>query len=533
MLPKKETLTIEFKSDLKSLSDHELTREVVAMSNSEGGSIYIGIEDDGRVSGALAKHLDPDGVNAMIAATTTPSVSTSSEIIKEGDKSVLKVSVPMANAIIASKDGRVLKRRLKVDGTPEVVPLYPFEYSSRLSYLGNADFSSTLLRDASKEDFDEAALQHAKLIIAADPSADKLLLHLDDEEFLLSLGACRKDGDDILPTIAGIMLLGKSDSIARLLPTVSYRFQILSQSGNVEYNRDFVTNIIDAFDEFSRFCTSFQTEEEVMDGHVRTAIPLFDPSALREAFANAIVHRDYTTLAPIRVLQDDSGLTIANPGSLIHGLEYRSLIVAEARGRNPLLSDMSKRLGLCERTGRGVDRIYYGSAKYGKAWPDYSLSHAGETVLFLPKSRSDMPFHLYLAEKERLLGKSLPIFSVLILACVRGKGEANSNALEQAIGAPISKLSSYLEQLQGDGMLSAYPPYRLLELLRPQAVAPSPSGSMETFLSSRQGQAFTKEDLSSFLGIPPFKAYALIKKHVEAGDIQILHKGKYAKYIVK
>ncbi|MBO5528073.1 MAG: ATP-binding protein, partial [Bacilli bacterium] len=48
MLPKKETMTVEFKSDLKGLPDHELVDESVAMANSEGGTIYIGIEDDGR-----------------------------------------------------------------------------------------------------------------------------------------------------------------------------------------------------------------------------------------------------------------------------------------------------------------------------------------------------------------------------------------------------------------------------------------------------------------------------------------------------
>ena len=49
MLPKKETLTIEFKSDIKKLSDSEIFEAVVAFANTEGGELYLGIEDNGEV----------------------------------------------------------------------------------------------------------------------------------------------------------------------------------------------------------------------------------------------------------------------------------------------------------------------------------------------------------------------------------------------------------------------------------------------------------------------------------------------------
>ncbi len=55
-IPAKETLTCEFKSDRKCLSDRDLIEAVVCMANSEGEDIYLGVEDDGRVTRYLQMH---------------------------------------------------------------------------------------------------------------------------------------------------------------------------------------------------------------------------------------------------------------------------------------------------------------------------------------------------------------------------------------------------------------------------------------------------------------------------------------------
>lgn len=51
----KETLTKEFKSDLKRLPDNELVEAVVALANTDGGSVYLGVEDDGTPTGCTRR----------------------------------------------------------------------------------------------------------------------------------------------------------------------------------------------------------------------------------------------------------------------------------------------------------------------------------------------------------------------------------------------------------------------------------------------------------------------------------------------
>lgn len=51
-VPQRESLIVEFKSDRKTISENVIVDEVVALSNTDGGELYIGVEDDGTLTGA-------------------------------------------------------------------------------------------------------------------------------------------------------------------------------------------------------------------------------------------------------------------------------------------------------------------------------------------------------------------------------------------------------------------------------------------------------------------------------------------------
>ena len=181
MIPEKETITVEFKSDRGKLNDSILVDAVVAFANTEGGRIFLGVEDDGTVTGLHREHMDPYGQEAMIINKTVPGVAVHSEMTEEQGKKIMIITVPKKNAIIASSDGKVLKRRLKQDGTPENVPMYPFEMQTRLSDLNMLDFSSQILPDTTIEDLDPLERQRLRNIIRL-RKGEGILLELSDEE---------------------------------------------------------------------------------------------------------------------------------------------------------------------------------------------------------------------------------------------------------------------------------------------------------------------------------------------------------------
>ena len=127
IVPQRETLEIEFKSDLKKLNDSDLIDAIVALANTSGGDLYLGVEDDGSITGIHETHKDFTKLAAFIANRTVPPISVQIEPVFSKDKStvVLIIHVSKSRSIVASSSGKIQRRRIKGDGTPENVPLYP------------------------------------------------------------------------------------------------------------------------------------------------------------------------------------------------------------------------------------------------------------------------------------------------------------------------------------------------------------------------------------------------------------------------
>ena len=226
MIPKQETLTVEFKSDKKKLPDHELIEAVIGMSNTAGGVLFLGVEDDGEITGVHRDHADEIGVAALIANKTVPSVSVRAEILTENTKNILKIEIPMSRTIISSSEGKILRRRIKLDGTPENVPLYPFEINTRLSELSLLDFSAQTISDATLEDLDSNERKRLRGIIKM-RKGDAALAELSDEELDKALCLVKEENERLCPTVTGMLLIGKEERLRKLMPTAGVSFQVL------------------------------------------------------------------------------------------------------------------------------------------------------------------------------------------------------------------------------------------------------------------------------------------------------------------
>ena len=230
----RETLTREFKSDRKSLPDSQLIEAIVALSNTEGGALYLGVEDDGTPTGVSEGHADPVGLVAMVDNRTRPSVRVNATLT--GNPQIMRIEVPKASTIIATHTGRALRRRLKEDGTPEVVPLYPYEFSTRLSDLGRLDFSVQPIPGSSRGDFDPLERERLRALIGDSPSADQSLLELDDERLEKALELTVQVEGESIPTLTGLLMLGREESLRKLVPTHEASFQAM-EGTSVKVNR--------------------------------------------------------------------------------------------------------------------------------------------------------------------------------------------------------------------------------------------------------------------------------------------------------
>ena len=103
----REDLINEFKSDLKRLPDSDLIDVVVAFANTEGGDFYLGVEDDGEITGLHRDHQDITQLAAFIANKTVPPITIRAEKNGDKDKPYLKISVPKSRSIVASSSGKI------------------------------------------------------------------------------------------------------------------------------------------------------------------------------------------------------------------------------------------------------------------------------------------------------------------------------------------------------------------------------------------------------------------------------------------
>lgn len=546
-IPVKESLEVEFKSDIKKYSDADLIDEIVGMANTKGGVLYLGVEDDGEITGVHPKHRDAIGVTALIANSTVPSVSVRAEIITEAEKDILKVEIPVSRTVVSTSSGKMLRRRLKADGSPEIIPMYSYEIVTRLSELALLDFSAGPLAGATVGDFDANQRVRLRSIIQNRPGGEKNLLGLQDEELDKALRLTTEVDGKVYPTVTGMLLLGKGDRIEKLVPTARAAFQVL-EGTKVRVNLETSGPLLEVFEKFETYVEAWNPEREIEYGLFRTAIPEFDKAAFREGLINAFCHRDYTMLGTVRVLIDDEGMTISSPGGFIDGVTVDNLLTVEPHGKNPALADALKRIGLAEKTGRGIDRIYEGSIIYGRPWPDFSETTSSNVKLFIPRAKADNRFTKLIADEQNRLGKPLSIYALMILSLLKNERRMDLAGVVSTTHLSEGKIRSTMENLIEDGLIEGSghgksrtymlsgriykESNRSIQYVRQTGIEKIAYPEMILKLARTQDGVITKQDVAELLMITPVQAYSEIKKLVAEGRLYKLCGGKYTKYKV-
>jgi len=453
-IPEKESLRVEFKSDMKRLPDRDLVASVVCLANTEGGLVYLGVEKDGTVSGLHPEHQNIPGLTALITNRTSPPLSLRIEAVDIQGKRIAKIAVPKSHRLVSTSEGLLQRRRLLADGTPQCVPFYPHEFVQRQADLGFMDYSSLPISGSTPEDFDPLERERLKQMIER-YGGDRSLVGLSDTELDGALGFIRRENGRQVLTAAGLLVLGKEAVLRERLPTHEVAFQVL-EGTQVRANVFSRTPLLKTFERVLQQFEARIEEDEVQVGLFRVPVPNFEKRCFREAFVNALIHRDYTRLGAVHVRIESDALTISNPGGFVEGVTIKNLLVVEPRPRNPILADALKRIGLAERTGRGVDLIYQGMLRYGRPEPDYSRSDLNTVAVRLSSAAADIAFLRMILEAEERSGMGMPLDALIVLARLRKERRLGVSELTAAIQKDESATRSILERLTETGLVEAH-----------------------------------------------------------------------------
>lgn len=444
---------------------------VIAFANEpglDGGYLLLGAEwsvnDKGDTVYRPASLPDPDKLQRDLASQCASMLNVAlrpeMQLEQLGGHTVLVVYVPEADVTqkpiykkATGLPGGAYRRVGSTDQRCVDEDLWVLRGQSQPSHGPDA----SLLPDARPDDFDPAALtEYRRVRQRLNPGAEELAY--GDDELLEALGALRRVNDRLRPTLAGIVLFGKPMALRRMLPMVKIdyirvpglawiedpheRFQ------SVEIRKPLLLALplaeATVIDELPK---GFHLPEGQLHSVQEPIVPR---KVIREALANAVMHRSYTQHSPIQIIRYSNRIEIRNVG---HSLKpVADLGIPGSRLRNPLLAAVLHDLNLAEAKGTGIRSMRRLAAEAGLTLPEFHSSREADEF------RVTLFLHNLLTEDDHawlrsLTTEALDADEVKVLIYARATGAVDNSACRDFSGLDTLAASRVLRRLRDRGLL--------------------------------------------------------------------------------
>lgn len=411
---------------------HCIVGYVIAFANEGGGHLVFGMHNQHphSVVGTTQSLNSTGKLEQDIYRETRIRVNVL-ELFDEDKKRVLVISVP----------SRPIGKAYKFEDVPLMrvgEELLPMSDEKLLTIIQEQepDFSKTICERAVFSDLDPMAIQRLKEAYAK-KQENVQFLTLPDEQALNDLHLL----EDGKVTYAGLILVGKEDSLKLHLPQsqicLEYRgstSQIVFDSRQVFSGSYFLVS-----DTLWNAINQRNGRVPVQQGPFIFDIPFFNQEVIREALNNAVAHRDYRKSSEVVIKQFPHQLNILSPGGFPLGVTFQNLLTVNSTPRNRLLSDVLAKTGAVERSGQGIDKIFYQSLSEAKPEPDYSKSDDFQVELRLSGLVEDKAFALFIhkIQADRKKDEKLGVQEIIALNRIR-RGD-NKRQLDLSVVTRLEK----------------------------------------------------------------------------------------------
>ena len=361
-----------------------------------GGELYVGIEDDGSITGlphnadeidlmkrAYITHVHPD--------TPLPQPQVSSVAINS--KPVLYFSIPKGNEYTyLTADGKCLKRL-----DLESVPVGAEKIQSERLELSSRTWDRAMESSASLDDLDFTLLQQVSNQITYGVTAEKCLQHLGLAEFTpygLKLKA------------AALLLFAKD--VRKFHPgcfvrifTVNGKDRRSGEAFNVIKDDIVADNVLKLVESaWERLSYALTMHTSLTDHSKFKQSYLYPQTACREALINAIVHRNYAIQGRgVEITIFTDRLEITSPGKILSTISLDDIkqLKGAHESRNPLVARVLREVGYVREMGEGIRRIFDVMRSNALAEPDIQSNGDNFTVTLFHRSLYDPRVKLWLS----------------------------------------------------------------------------------------------------------------------------------------
>lgn len=371
------------------LSAPEAVLHAVAFANARGGDLVFGFTPTGGVAGVASQ--DTHRLAKTILAQTRPGILVDVWHYPTDFGVLVVVSTPEGHTPHATADGLRVRRVGR-----ENLPITPDQDLDMQVARGDLDYTDRTLPELTRAALDPMQLLYLREILRRKSgSAD--LLEQDDEGLLQSLGLLDPKG---APRVAALLLLGHKQLLRDRIPQSEVVYLHLTDHGEPDVQESLHLPLLHALSRVQDLIEARNQIATLRQGLFHFQIKDFDEDVIREALVNALVHRDYSRRdGMVQIVHSRERLELSNPGGFIGGISPENILYHPPRHRNRRLTEVLQQLGLMERAGMGVNRLFRCLLRRGKGAPEYDVS-AESIRLTLEGGTLDEPFARFISDEE-------------------------------------------------------------------------------------------------------------------------------------
>ena len=362
-LNKEESQNVEFKESWQD----EYLKWICAFANTEGGSLFIGVDDKGNVCGVKDIHKKSEDIPNKIR--NTMGIVCDVNLLTEGNLDYLEIKVEKYPMPISYK-GKYYKRSGST--TQE---LSGVEVNKLILFSQGRTWDSIPVPGISAKRLDSDAIKLFKRRAIESHRLDEKSTKVSIQNLMQNLRCV--EGDYLTRTAMMCFHPDPEKWVAGAYIKVAYFATEADLLFQDEIHGPLLIQVEKAMDLiFSKYMKALITYE----GIHRQEFFFFPPDAFRELLLNAIVHKDYMDPTPIQIKIYADSIWMWNPGNMPQEVRVRDLFRKHvSKPRNPGIANIFFMSGYVERWGRGYYNIEQACAETNSKLPKVKAS-GGVTV---------------------------------------------------------------------------------------------------------------------------------------------------------
>ncbi len=352
-----ENGSIEFKSAEVRLDS--LAKEIVAFSNSQGGLILLGVEDDGTISGLSETKNYEEWVMNIARNNVIPAIQIEFSYSWLNDKKIAVITVPRGkDKPYQTVDAKYLIRVGTTNRQATQQELLRLFQASGAFHFDAMPVRGTSIKNLNLSKID-AYFRRYEFEFAQENESDKITI-LKNSDILTEHGEV---------TVGGMLIFGLNSG--RYLPQAGIAFAHFTGTDISDELID-KQNIDGTLDEqidkgLAVIKNNWLMPSKIIGTKRENSRFIFSDKVFRELLTNACVHRNYAIAgSQIRIFMFADRLEFRSPGRLPNAITIEKLKVGVSYAINPILVKFMENLRYIERLGRGLPMVYREAQKNNK-----------------------------------------------------------------------------------------------------------------------------------------------------------------------